>query len=1209
MNKKSVFLFAAGTLLLAGLVFVVTSIRNNATLTTKVSTSVTESETGAGTVIEPSTGTESVEESIATPQAANKKPQHAKPSVKYEERPKIPTLTGEEKEKFIAYMLGRADYESVRQRAPGANTATSSYVNGRLTGTWETKITRSGWFGYRVDNSAYDSIRDIFYVVSYAGHLYKLEYKDEVKWTLLNHKIQLNPPDNSQANPIFEGIHLSDGTFRLIRSNDDLQRMEYSDNEGKTWKSATGASISQSWSNQACIINTNGQKRVFLHTYYNNYHYLYYSDDNGQTYTRSKLSYPISTHDIRFVNPYNTNEVGLVVWNKSTKAVDMYAYDHGTKDFAFKHTSSTTLLGSNLSTIQATYLNGTYHYYVSTINTTYTVYYSSDEGKTWSLKVSDRDKPFDLLVYNKPGTLMSGFEDMKISTNYGANWSGFGNNLGWDLQHIKSFRKKDGKYTTLAGLDFGCYVSETPDIKTSYKWCNDRAHYAMHYDAASSVNYNTVYMGNQDRGTTAYEDTGAEVDTRDVDGTDVLRVAMSKHETGVWTWFYYGRIKHSYNFPMGKTESAVYDGLGNWWAAPIIPSPNPNEDAIYAAYGNQLQIFSYNEKTNSISKTAHPFDFAVKFGDNLGGFGYSELNRKIWYAALNNGTFLYSKDAGQTWTKSLYNSTKPRANDQYYNYAKNQITIRASENDTNRVYYAGVGNSLLISADAGRTFTLKNTGLTASRIRDFVVTPDDKFVFAACGYGGAWAFSTDDNRWYQLADDNIPSVDFTDVEYIGPKNIVRFATYGSGVIDFKLNEVVSVASVPLALSSEIEANNCVRLKWTDQAADEDGYYIERATDGAFERIGMVPANSTSYLDTNAVYNNLSYYVVRAFKGNKQSGKSNTTAINVPPRGIIFYKTVKMIAVSSEETLTLKYPATNAIDNNPATFWQTSIRSGQVRHPHYIVFDLGQETPIAGFRYLPRQDGSSRGNIANYELYVTNDTTNWGNAVAIGRFSTGSTLKEALSTEKKSGRFVKLVARSAILADAYTSAAEISLLYEALAPEKPTNLALSVSGETTLYMTWTDNSVNETGFLVEQLVGDEFVRVDTTKAGVTYYYHKNLTPDTKYTYRVRSYNTIGLSESSNLLEASTKVSTGIEELKMALQTYPNPVGASLTVEIEPQTETLELRILTLNGKVQLSEKLPAGNTKYTLNMSDLPKGIYLLEMRGSKGKMVRKIQKQ
>lgn len=1123
-----------------------------------------------------------------------------------EEKPDQPMLTGEEKAMFL-------DYLEERQQEPRLKSASmdnkSSYAAGKITGAWSSKLSQSGWFGYRVDNSAYDSLRNVFYVASYAGHLYKLDYEDEVKWTLLNHKIQLNPPDNNSANPIFLATLLPDSTCRLLRSNDDQHRMEYSDDEGISWNASSGARVTRSWSNQAFEITNSGQKQIVLHTYDANYHRLYFSSDNGATYSPSSFNFPISTYDVRIVKPFFTNDAYLWVWRKGTKKISVYKYNPEVSDYELVVNSASTVAGTNLSSVAATFYNGTLHFYLSTINSNYTIYYSNDGGATWSQKNAGRDKPFETLVPNKPNILLSGFEDIKISVTYGASWIGMSHKIGWDLQHMRTYETSGNKTVTLAGLDFGCYISETPQNKDSYKWCNNGAWYAMHYDVTSGENFNSIYMGNQDRGTTAYLDSGEEVNTVDVDGTDVLRVAYSNHETSVWSWFYYGRIKHRFNFATGKTGEAVYDGLGNWWAAPIIASPDLSENAIYSAYGSNLQKFEYNASTNSIAKTAHPFNFKTKFGDELGGFGYSELNRNIWYAALNNGSFLYSEDAGQSWTKSTYTGSKPTANDQSYNYPKNQMVIRASQIDTNRVFYAGIGNRFLMSPNNGKSFVSKSSGLNVSRIRDFALSPDEKFIFAACGYGGAWVYSLADNFWYQMSDDPIPSVDFTDVEFIHRKNVVRFGTYGSGIIELALDQQFYQLASPSKLKAVLNNLNQVELNWDDNSENPDGFYIERAIKGDFVRIDTIGADETSYTDKHVEYDQTCYYRVKAFKNEFSSFKSNLVYVTIPKQGYLNQANWTLVSASSEEITGEYAPAKYAFDGNAATFWHTAWKNSQPKHPHSLVIDLGEESTIAGFRYLPRQDGNINGSIAKYEFYVSNNKNSFGTPIITGTFASTSELKEAMFNWPINGRYVKLVALSEVNGKTYTSAAEIAVLYQQVAPDSPVNFSANPKTDNSIILRWQDNSINASGIIIEQLMNGTFISIDSVDNPTNSFAHKDLYAGTLYTYRIRAYNDGGVSAPTKPLEATTSGTNSIQQLTTDWNIYPNPCTTFLNISLSPLANTAIVKVIDINGKIVISRQVDQGVTQLSLTLSDLPKGNYIIELSSNDKRTSKLITKQ
>ncbi len=76
----------------------------------------------------------------------------------------------------------------------------------------------------------------------------------------------------------------------------------------------------------------------------------------------------------------------------------------------------------------------------------------------------------------------------------------------------------------------------------------------------------------------------------------------------------------------------------------------------------------------------------------------------------------------------------------------------------------------------------------------------------------------------------------------------------------------------------------------------------------------------------------------------------------------------VIYADSEELSEEDGSATNAINGQAASSWQTA-RTGEVpNHPHHLVIDLGESTEIAGIRYTPQQ-GNAPGRIKDYRLYV------------------------------------------------------------------------------------------------------------------------------------------------------------------------------------------------------------------------------------------------
>ena len=60
---------------------------------------------------------------------------------------------------------------------------------------------------------------------------------------------------------------------------------------------------------------------------------------------------------------------------------------------------------------------------------------------------------------------------------------------------------------------------------------------------------------------------------------------------------------------------------------------------------------------------------------------------------------------------------------------------------------------------------------------------------------------------------------------------------------------------------------------------------------------------------------------------------------------------------------------DAIDNNTNTFWHTEFNPTVAALPHTITVDMKQSYLIGSITYLPRQDGSSNGNIGEHIISI------------------------------------------------------------------------------------------------------------------------------------------------------------------------------------------------------------------------------------------------
>ncbi|MFH1764118.1 MAG: fibronectin type III domain-containing protein [Gemmatimonadota bacterium] len=100
--------------------------------------------------------------------------------------------------------------------------------------------------------------------------------------------------------------------------------------------------------------------------------------------------------------------------------------------------------------------------------------------------------------------------------------------------------------------------------------------------------------------------------------------------------------------------------------------------------------------------------------------------------------------------------------------------------------------------------------------------------------------------------------------------------------------------------------------------------------------------------------------------------------------------------------------------------------------------------------------------------------------------------------------------------------EVSAVTDEVAPQAPTNLEATATGSTTMALTWTDASGNETGFVVErkQGAGGTITQIGPFGVNTTGIVDTDLSPNTTYFYRVQACNAVGCSAPSTEANSTT-----------------------------------------------------------------------------------------
>jgi alpha-L-fucosidase len=150
--------------------------------------------------------------------------------------------------------------------------------------------------------------------------------------------------------------------------------------------------------------------------------------------------------------------------------------------------------------------------------------------------------------------------------------------------------------------------------------------------------------------------------------------------------------------------------------------------------------------------------------------------------------------------------------------------------------------------------------------------------------------------------------------------------------------------------------------------------------------------------------------------------ASKTFAGLPPAGW------KVVVVDSQEIAGENNSAANAIDGNSSTFWHTRWND-DLTLPHYITVDMGTSRRIAGFTYLPRQDGNPNGTVETYRFETSLDGVNWTTNVVSGTFANirNNPSLQQVTFAPVNARFFRFTALREVNNNGWTSAAEISVL--------------------------------------------------------------------------------------------------------------------------------------------------------------------------------------
>lgn len=249
-------------------------------------------------------------------------------------------------------------------------------------------------------------------------------------------------------------------------------------------------------------------------------------------------------------------------------------------------------------------------------------------------------------------------------------------------------------------------------------------------------------------------------------------------------------------------------------------------------------------------------------------------------------------------------------------------------------------------------------------------------------------------------------------------------------------------------------NARISLHW-DDCENETMYYVERRADGedTFTTVGYVAANTTYWSDWGVNANTRYTYRVKAVA------------------------TANSYAYSDEVAVTSTYL------ESPVNLKASGISSTEIA----LSWDdnSGRET---GFEIWRREEGSS----------------SWSKIDSVGRNVKSYTDSEVFAGKK----YYYRVRASVFQKDIFSAFTNEAAAY-AQGLKAPGNLNYTVDSNSQIRLTWTDNSSNETGFIIERKTGMDgaWSVIATLGVGKTSFTHTGLAKNVHYFYRVKAFNSV------------------------------------------------------------------------------------------------------